>query len=778
VPELPPVLFGNESVATTDGASGFLVNPAAGGWRYPSELMLSWGEFDDGPRTLRGVLSGGGFGIAGAHVEDGPSAVSFGLAGGARGRLGARVDVLRSAGGGSGATDLAIGWLERPAPWLSMGAALDHVAQPHFMGAALRRTYTLGVALRPLALSRTAAYAFGPRWTLSADVALREGAANQTARVRVGGEVEILRGIALRGAVENGGVHAGIALLGPRGGYHAHEAYDRDGDRLAQTHSVTFHRAEQPSMLDARPSRVAVIRVGGPLADESMSGTGLLDSGGGTQAGWIHHQLERALEDRNTAGVLLEVSGVSGMAQVEELRPRIRRLREAGKPVVAYLEYGAGRSGLYLASACDRVVTTPGAAYRGLGLRIEQRFYGSLLEKWGFKLERSSYGEYKSGYRNFSSDSSVAPDREVIERILDVNQDLFVNAVTADRGMTTERLRPLIDGRDWPAVALQHAGLVDSIGHREDALRILGRMCGLGAKPAQSSFARRPLARLAWHVPARIAIVYASGGMELGDSGSDLVLGPYMGARTITRQIEAAFENPETEAVVLRIESPGGSTLASRLIHHTIERVKHETGKPLIVSMGTAAASGGYHMASPADRIFANRFTYTGSIGVFYVKPSYEGLYANWGVRQEDFERGRYMRGLSPSREWDAEIQAIADSATYREYTDFVDDVARGRGMTWVAVDSVARGRTWMGEDALAAGLVDEIGTLEDAIAEARRRAGIPAIEKIRIAEYRRPRGDFFERLLQSVAGNFVRNRMHLPSPGASYHRADLPIVE
>jgi protease-4 len=292
------------------------------------------------------------------------------------------------------------------------------------------------------------------------------------------------------------------------------------------------------------------------------------------------------------------------------------------------------------------------------------------------------------------------------------------------------------------------------------------------------NFANMPRPRRAWKVPSRIANVHASGGMELGESGSDLVFGPYMGARTITGQIEAAFRNPEVEAVVLRIDSPGGATLASELIHHTVEHMRQETGKPLIVSMAASAASGGYHMAVPADRIYATRFTYTGSIGVFYVKPSVEGLYANWGVRQEDFDRGRYMRGLSPSRDWGPEIQAIADSATYRSYRAFVDDVARGRGMTWDAVDRVARGRTWMGEDALEAGLVDEIGTLEDAVAEARRRAGIPPGETIRPIEYRRPRGGFFERMLQRFVGDFARSHLHVPDPGASYHWADVPIVE
>lgn len=778
-PPLPPAVQGNESVAASDVAAGWFVNPAVAGLRYPTELMLSWHDREFDERLWRAAASFGGFALAGAHEENGPTVVSLGLAGGDALRTGMRLDVLSGSGGDGGATDLALGMHARAAPWLALGVTLDHAAEPRFRGRLLPRTWTLGAGLRPLALSRPHAFTAGPRLTLTADLVISENAPPSTARVRVGGEVEVLHGVVLRGALENhGGYRFGFAVLGGLSGYHASADYDADGDRTAHTHAITVHDAEDRSVLDLRPGRIATIRASGTLVDESLAGTGLLDSGGGTPSWWLHAQLERALEDPHTKGVLLDLRGVSGMAQVEELRPKVHRLREAGKPVVAYLEHGAGRAGLMLAAACDRIVTTPGAHYRALGLRIEQRYYRSMLERWGMRLERAAVGAYKTAYRNFSADSSSAEEREVFDQILDENQRLFIDAVASDRDVAPGDLEPILDGRDWPSEDLQAAGLVDSIGFREDALRIAGRMSGLGAKPREVEYAKLPEPRRAWKVPARVAIVYASGGMELGESGNDLVFGPYMGARTITRQIEAAFRNPEVGAVVLRIDSPGGATLASELIHHAVERMRRETEKPLIVSMAAAAASGGYHMAVPADRIYANRFTYTGSIGVFYVKPSFEGLYANWGIRQENFQRGRYMGGLSPSEDWDAELQAIADSAAFRSYRVFVDDVARGRGMTWDAVDRVARGRTWMGENAVEAGLVDEIGTLDDAIAEARRRAGVPPGERIDPAEYRRPQGGFFERILRGFVGDFVRTHMHVPDPGASYHWADVPRVE
>jgi protease-4 len=186
-------------------------------------------------------------------------------------------------------------------------------------------------------------------------------------------------------------------------------------------------------------------------------------------------------------------------------------------------------------------------------------------------------------------------------------------------------------------------------------------------------------------------------------------------------------------------------------MHHAAERWKKATGKPLIVSMGSVAASGGYYMAVPADRIFADRATATGSIGVVFIKPSLEQFYAKQGVRQEFWTRGDYMRGTSLATKWDERLQAAADSSVARTYDVFLAKVATGRKLPIERVREAAQGRVWTGEDAVALGLVDEIGGLEAAITEARRRAKIPLKEKIAPLEYRRPRGNLIERLIGSA---------------------------
>jgi len=786
----------NGSVAVTDDAGAWFANPAATGLRRGGEFALSWlDEVQDAPASvrpfagpvLRGAASFGPLGLTVTAPQHQRPSWSFGVAGGRELRFGAQVIALTSGTWAAGlardrggleaaldrgelvesdrVSDLRIGSLARPAPWISLGAVIDHLAEPRLSGARLDREYTLGLGWRPLAMSRGAAHTLGPRLTLSADVALREDDPVDAARVRIGAGLEIAPGIELRGAAEDhGGVRFGIRLTAPHSELRA-DAQQREGDAdPIPSATLAWFAAEEPTALPQR-GRVAVLRAGGTLADDARTSVSVFGIETGRPVEPLRRDLERAQRDPNVRGVLLDVSGVAGMAPIEELRARIAALRRAGKPVVAYIEYGGRRPDLYLASACDRVVTSPESFWGALGLHAERRYYRRALADWGVRIDRTSYGKYKSAYRNFSVDSTSDADREVTEYSLDVSQRLFTTALAADRGLDGPRLQAALDGHAWRAHDLVRLGLVDSVGHREDALRMLGTLAGLGSKPRRKDFRGEPEARRDWNVPRRIAIVYASGAIESGRSGNDLLTGAYMGDITINRQLEAAFKNPAVDAVVLRIDSPGGSSVASELIHHTADRLKRETKKPLIVSMGRYAASGGYHIALAGDRVYADRYTLTGSIGVLLVRYSIERWLREHHIRQDDFERGAYMRYWSTGHDWDARAQAAADSATFREYRDFVALVAERRGLSYEQADAVAQGRVWFGEDALARKLVDEIGGLDAAIAEARRRAKVPAGEHLEPVEYRQAGPGLIGRLL----GSWVRERFaestHLPAP-------------
>jgi protease-4 len=773
-PGQPLQLTGNESAAYAEGARSVFYNPAGLGLRHPIELFGSGTSFDDGGRIHRWALGLGGFALHGEQVKDASQRYGFTQAGGTALRWGLTSDWRVDARSREVMADQRLGLLSRPAPWLALGGVADHLFRPVFAGEALAREYTLALGLRPFALSPALAHGWGTRLTLTSDVVLAEAGRREQARVRFGGELEALPGVLLRAMVEDHrGLHLGVVLRGVNGGG-AVQSASVDGRHRYDSYAVSLHSGEERTVLASRAGqRVAVVRAAGALGDDALSGFSLMGGSDLTPVRPLHDQLQRALEDPLTRGVFLDLRGVSNMAQIEELRPRLARLRAAGKPVVAFMEYGGGRADFYLAGACDRIVMTPEAGVAPLGLRGERRYYRSLLASWGLRVDRTSYGRYKSAFRNYSADSTSDSDREAIERGLDVSQELLVSALVADRGVDRERLLTLLDGRSWRAGDLRQAGLIDSVGYREDALAVLGRLCGLGEKPRQVQLARRPEAQREWVVPAPVAVVYASGGIETGRSGGDLLMGPSMGSETVIAQLERAFTHPGVKAVVLRIESPGGSVLASDLIHHATLRLKRETKKPLIVSMGSMAASGGYYIALGADRIYADRFTRTGSIGVLSIKLSLEQFYARHGVRQDDFERGAWMRGTSANRDWTSADQAIADSATLRFYHSFVELVAAGRGMTWDEVDAVAQGRVWMGADALERRLVDQIGGLEEAVAEARRRVRVPEGARIRLIEYRRPSPGLLQRLIGRTVGEAWRDATRMPEPGAMLYWTD-----
>jgi len=780
-PTQPLVLYGDESAASTDDARALFVNPAALGWRYPSELLLAYADRQDGAGRTTGAATWRrlAFGFTHQSGVDETYGLGFSL-GDEHSSLGwvtNRRDDL--AGSRERDYDSSVGWLSRPSAWLSTGATVAHLFQPDIRGLRLRRDYTLAAGIRPPALKPALAYENGFRWTLTADASLEEGAPLAETRLKFGTTIEPWNGFVIglsfdsQRAYQMGFTFRGVNSSAHVTGQVADVHHTPDPERNYGIYAVSAHEGEDlPMVVPAKARRVAVMKLQSALSDEAVPG-GLLGGGGGAPAATYHRQLERALEDPLTRGVFLELGGAAGMAQLEELRPRISKLEQAGKPVVAYMAYDGGRGDLYLASAAARVYASPAAEFMGLGLRAERRYYRKALERFGIRFDRSSVGEFKSAYRNYSVDSTPPADTTVINHLLTQRQELLVSALSSGRAVAPERFEHILDGRPYTSLALMRAGLVDSVLWREQAFADLGRLTGLGKKPRAVDLARVSRARTAWRVPTRVAVVYASGAIVSGKSTRDLLDGGVMGDATVISQLEQACRAPGVRAVVLRIESPGGSASASYTMDHAIERLRQETGKPIVVSMGSVAASGGYFMALHADKIYADKHTVTGSIGVVFVKPSLEGAYAKLGVRQDDFDRGEYMRGLSLARDWRPREQAAADSAIRRTYRTFVDRVRDGRKLEPFEANAYALGRAWMGEDAAERKLIDGIGGLEAAIGEARRLGGVAADEKISLLEFRRPRGSWIERLTSGMVRTQLDDLLRLPDLDQAQARAD-----
>jgi protease-4 len=774
-PSLPLAIFGDESVAGTDDARAYLFNPAAIGQRYPGELLVAWARRDEHREWNTGIGTWRRLAFGFTRQRDTSQTYGLGFsAGSERFRVGwSGYELVAGQPRRERDLDDRAGLLFRPTPWGSAGFTLAHLFQPEFRGIRLPREYTIGVGLRPLALSRDRAAGAGTRFTLTGDVTMVEDGDWAQARVRVGASLELVRGLELRAMAEDHrSLKLGVTLRGVNGSASVAQAR-ANGDRAYESYALSSHAGEDRALVGMRAKqRVALVRMSGPLADEALGG-GLLGGGGGRPSAPLHEQLERALRDPLTRGVFLELGGVTGMAQLEELRPRLVRLKQAGKPVVAYMQYGGGRGDLYMASAASKAYASPAAEFVGMGLRAERRYYKQALGRFGIKVDRVSIGEYKSAYRNLSVDSTPPQDTTVIQHLLTQRQELFVRTVSKGRGIDPDRLLTVLDGQDHESLELAQLGVIDSVGWRERALAELGHLTGLGAKPRTVDLRRAPEARVRWATPARVAVVYAGGPIVDGKSGSDALDGSVMGDQTITAQLERAFHTPSVKAVVLRIESPGGSATASYLMDHAVQRLRKETGKPLVVSMGSVAASGGYFMSAHASQIYADQNTVTGSIGVLFLKPSFEGAYRKLGVHEDDFDRGEYMRGLSPARDWRPLDREAAEETIGRLYQTFLERVLDGRKIPRLDLTARANGIPWLGIEAADYKLVDGLGGLEEAITAARRLGGVPADEKISLLEFHRPRGTLVERLVGGWLRSYAADQLRLPDWTRAQARAE-----
>ncbi|MBB6170386.1 protease-4 [Nocardiopsis mwathae] len=467
--------------------------------------------------------------------------------------------------------------------------------------------------------------------------------------------------------------------------------------------------------------------------------------------------IRRGALDPRVKALIARVDGRPlGFAQVQELRNAVRAFRGAGKPAVAWSEsfgeLAPGTVPYYLAAAFDEIALLPTGTVGLTGLSIRSTFVRDAIDKLGVQYEGGARHEYKNAVNMFTEREFTEPHREATGRIVESLSDQVVEGVAAGRGMTPERVRELVGRGPFLASEAQAHGLVDRLAYRDEVIDdLLGRFAPEGAADPQGTGADgdgRPTLQfvtryqhrqaMAERVPAVrrdefIALIHASGTVETGRSRrSPLGGGTSMGSDTIAAAFRAARRNPQVRAVVFRVDSRGGSPVASDVIRREAE-LTSESGTPVIATMGDVAGSGGYYVALGADAIVAHPGTLTGSIGVFVGKPVLKGLMDRVGISTDAIDGGEHSGMFTPDRpftesEWER-VNTLLDAI----YDDFTAKVAEARGLSRDQVHEVARGRVWTGQDAHERGLVDELGGLDAAVRLARAKAGLPSTAPLRL---------------------------------------------
>ncbi len=489
----------------------------------------------------------------------------------------------------------------------------------------------------------------------------------------------------------------------------------------------------------AVPSSTAlVLKLGGEVGE--VPGAGLLDQflDGPPTVRAIVAALRHARTDTRVKALIVQPQSATPFwAKTQEIRDAILDFRRSGKKTLAFLEYG-GEQEYFLATACERIALLPTGVLDVKGLATYEIFLRGTLDKVGLYPDLLHIGDYKTAVNTYTEQGFTPAHREMSESL---NRDAFgqlVAALAEARKKTPDDVRDIIDrGPFLPEDALR-LGLVDRLAYRDEVEAEAGLE---DVEPTElADYARLMDSGFTFRRGSRIALIYAVGTIVSGESPG----GEYAASDTLVQYIEEARDDDSVKAIVVRIDSPGGSSIASDVIWRALMLAREE--KPLVVSMGDLAASGGYYIAMPAHAIVAQPGTLTGSIGIFSGKMVTAGTFQKLGANLDGVSEGRFADMNSPTRPYSPEERAKIEEQMQAFYDQFVEKVAQARKSTPEKIDAVAQGRVWTGRQARDIGLVDELGGLTRAIDIAKDRAKIPASEDVTIVVYP-PKPTFFDAL-------------------------------
>ncbi len=721
--ERPALTF--HGAAGEDGAHTLYLNPALLNFDRDPVFGLYYGLED--PLTGTGnsfsfLTTGGGAGVGVSYREVTPETAWWTLSSGVSVRLedtltlGSALHWELPEGGAKNfvSWDLGLAW--RPAPWLGLGASALNLGSPAPELGVVSR-YDAGVALRP----------FGDVVTLGVDY-LADTPVDAAVQHSLGASLRVraARGVWLRGWGSRG--LSDSATIGFGGAVELHfgdlavglggAGTDRGGSPALAGY-VTSLEGDDQLFLPGR--RIAEINLDSAFPYQPQAG--LLAPAEESYFSLLR-RLDAAGRDPRLKGILLRIDGAGfSMAQIEELRGLIKAARRQGKAVAAWLGAGGSNGDYLLARACDKVYLHPAGGLELLGISAEVQYFKGALELVGVSAQYAQRSDYKSGPEPMTRTGSSDPSREQTEALVDDLFGTLVSGIAEGLGRTHDEVRTLVDGGPYSAREALAKGLVDGLFYPDELRSELADVF-----PGEYHLVRdyaQTVDHSGWEPQRAVAVVVVDGTITDGESSpGGLLSGAATGAKTVVEALEKAAETRSIKAVVLRVDSPGGSAFASDEIWRGVERVKL-AGKPVVVSMGGYAASGGYYVAAGADSIWAEPSTVTGSIGVYGGKVNLEGLFGKLGINTETTARGRNASMFSMSRPMDDIEYAALDRLIGETYEQFKDRVATGRNLPPEQVELVARGRVWSGARAKEKGLVDSHGGFFDALADARLRAGM-----------------------------------------------------
>jgi len=473
--------------------------------------------------------------------------------------------------------------------------------------------------------------------------------------------------------------------------------------------------------------------------------------------------IDRGAADDRVVGMIAKIGGAAmGMAQTQEMRDAVLRFRAHKKFAVAYSEsfgeFGPGNGAYYLATAFDNIYLQPSGDVGLTGIVMESPFIKGTLGKLGVTFHGDHRYEYKAALNFYTESKYTDAHKEEMSAIMNSWFSQMKDGICQARQIAPEKFQALVDAGPYLGKEAVAARLVDAVAYRDEVYSDVKSKAGDGAQllylDKYLSRAGRP------HDHGKtIALVFGVGTVTRGKSDYDPVQGSQnMGSDTVAGAIRAAAEDKDVKAILFRVDSPGGSYVASDAIWREVVRAR-QAGKPVIVSMGNLAGSGGYFVAMAADKIVAEPGTITASIGVLGGKMLTSGLWDKVGLSWDEVHQGENATMFTGTQDYTPAEWARFEAWLDRVYVDFTNKVADGRKLSKDKVLEIAKGRIWSGQDAKNLGLVDELGGYDTALKLAKRAAGVPADEEVRVVVYPRPKG-------------FLESELGWPSPDNSEKEA------